>query len=133
MSYKIFAINPGSTSTKVALFEDDRKIFSANVAHDAEELKKFVHISDQFDYRKDTILAEVEKAGQSLETCDAFSGRGGGLVACPGGTYEVNDRLFEHAKVGFTVKHPATLGPQLAKYFADMYGAKPRDSPVIAR
>ncbi len=124
MSYKIFAINPGSTSTKVALFEDDCKVFSANVTHEAEELKKYKEISDQFDYRRETILKEVEKAGRTLTDCDAFSGRGGGLVACPGGTYTVNDILFEHARVGFTVKHPACLGPQLARYFADQYHAR---------
>lgn len=124
MAYRVFAINPGSTSTKVALFEDDRKIFAANVAHDAEELKKYKEISDQFEYRRDTILAELEKAGQTIENCDAFAGRGGGLVSCLGGTYTVNDTLYEHARVGFTVKHPACLGPQLAKYFADLYGAK---------
>lgn len=124
MAYKVFAINPGSTSTKIALFEDDKKIFSANVAHEAEELKKYKEISDQFDYRKETILREVENAGMTLSDCDAFSGRGGGLVSCPGGTYTVNDTLFEHARVGFTVKHPACLGPQLAKYFADLYGAR---------
>ena len=121
---KIFAINPGSTSTKIAMFEDDKKIFAANVAHDAEELKKFAQISDQFEYRRDMILAEVQNAGLTLEDCDAFSGRGGGLVSCPGGTYTINEKLYEHAKTGFAVKHPATLGAQLAKYFADKYGAK---------
>ncbi len=124
MSYKVFAINPGSTSTKIALFVDDKKIFSANVDHDASELKKYEEISDQFDYRKETILKEVQKAGQDISDCDAFSGRGGGLVSCAGGTYTVNDKLYEHAREGFTVKHPAILGPQLAKYFADLYGAK---------
>ena len=124
MAYRIFAINPGSTSTKIAMFEDDKKIFSANVAHEADELKKFKEISDQFDYRKDMILAEVAKAGLTLEGCAAFSGRGGGLVSCPGGTYTVNAKLYEHARTGFAVKHPAILGAQLAKYFADEYGAR---------
>ncbi len=124
MAYKIFAINPGSTSTKVALFLDDRKIFSANVDHDAEELKKYKEISDQFDYRKDTILRELQKAGQDISDCNAFAGRGGGLASCAGGTYRINEILYEHAKAGFTVKHPAMLGPQLARYFADAYGAE---------
>lgn len=124
MSYKIFAINPGSTSTKVALFEDDKKIFSANIEHEAEELKQFKEINDQFDYRKDKILAHLKEAGQDISDCDAFSGRGGGLVSCPGGTYTVNSKLYEHARLGFAVKHPATLGSQLAKYFADEYGAR---------
>jgi butyrate kinase len=122
--YRIFAINPGSTSTKIAMFEDDKTLFSVNVSHDADVLKTFPEISDQFEYRRQTILEEVEKAGYSLEGVAAFVGRGGGLVSMPGGTYTVNDILFEHAKVGFTVKHPATLGPQLAKYFAEQYGAQ---------
>ena len=124
MGYKVFAINPGSTSTKIALFEDDKKIFSSNVAHDAAELKKYKEISDQMEYRKNTILRELEKAGEDISDCVAFSGRGGGLVSCPGGTYSVNDKLYEHSKEGYTVKHPAILGAQLAKYFADRYGAK---------
>lgn len=122
--YKIFAINPGSTSTKIALFVNDEKIFSSNVSHDAEKLKEFAEISDQFDYRKETILAELSKENITIDDCDAFSGRAGGLVGLEGGTYPVNDILHEHARVGFTVKHPATLGPQLAKHFAEQYNAK---------
>ena len=124
MAYKIFTINPGSTSTKIALFEDVKKVFSANVAHDAEELKKFKEIGDQFEYRKDTILAELKKAGQDISDCDAFSGRGGGVEPCVGGTYRVSDLLYQHAKEGRSVKHPANLGPGLVKYFADKYGAQ---------
>lgn len=122
--FKIFAINPGSTSTKIAMFEGETTLFSVNVTHDAEVLKTFPEISDQFEYRKQTILDEVEKAGYCLDDVDAFVGRGGGLVAMLGGTYAVNDKLYEHAKVGFSVKHPATLGPQLAKYFAEKYQAE---------
>ncbi len=124
MSYRIFAINPGSTSTKIALFEDEKKIFSANIDHEASELARFNDISEQFDYRREIIECYVEKAGYSLSNVDAFSGRGGGLVSVEGGTYDVNDILLEHARVGFTIKHPATLGPQLAYYFAKEYGAK---------
>ena len=121
---KIFAINPGSTSTKIALFEDDKMVFSRNVSHDAEELKKFKEIRDQFPYRKETILKELAEAGQTLEGTDAFVGRGGGLVNIVGGTYTVNDKLLEHARIGFTVKHPATLGAQLACDFAQTYGGQ---------
>ena len=121
-AYKVFAINPGSTSTKIAMFEGDKEVFSKNVSHDAEELKKFVEINDQLPYRKQTILDELAAAGQTLEGVDAFVGRGGGLVNIAGGTYTVNDKLLEHARVGFTVKHPATLGAQLAHEFAGQYG-----------
>lgn len=121
-SYKVFAINPGSTSTKIAMFEGDKEIFSKNVSHDAEKLKEFKEISDQFDYRKETILKELAEAGQTLEGVDAFSARGGGLVNVEGGVYKVGEKLLEHARVGYTVKHPATLGAQLADAFAKEYG-----------
>ena len=107
---KIFAINPGSTSTKIAMFEGGKELFSRNAAHDAAVLRKFREISDQFDYRRQTILDELAKAGQSLKRVDAFSARGGGLVNVEGGVYEINDILLSHARQGFTVKHPATLG-----------------------
>lgn len=122
--YKIFTINPGSTSTKIAMFEDDNMVFSKNVQHDGEKLKEFAEISDQLPYRRQTILDLLAEEGITLEGVDAFAGRGGGLVALDGGTYNVNDKLLEHARVGFTIKHPATLGSQLAHEFAEQYGGK---------
>ncbi len=122
--YRLFAINPGSTSTKVALFEDDREIFSVNVTHDAARLKDFAEIADQLPYRRETILNELSKRGLSLDGTDAFIGRGGGLVGCDGGTYEINEALLHHARIGFSVKHPATLGSQLAAEFAATYGGR---------
>ncbi|MHB8076392.1 butyrate kinase [Desulfosporosinus fructosivorans] len=122
--YKIFVINPGSTSTKIALFENDKELYSKNVTHDAEKLKEFPEISDQFDYRKETILGELAKNNISLGGTNAFVGRGGGLVGLEGGTYTINEVLLHHARIGFTVKHPATLGSQLAKDFAATYGGE---------
>lgn len=123
-NYHIFAINPGSTSTKIAYFEGNNKVFGKTVEHDANELKKFKEMSDQLPYRKKTILDELKKADISLENVDAFVGRGGGLVSMEGGTYIANDVLLEHARICFTVKHPATLGSQLANEFAQSYGTK---------
>ena len=121
---KILTINPGSTSTKVALFYGTEELFSANIVHEAAVLKTFAEINDQFDYRKDTILKVLQERGIDLGEVDAFSGRGGGLVALEGGTYEINDKLLEHARAGFTIKHPAMLGSQLAYYFATLYGKR---------
>lgn len=122
-TYKIFAINPGSTSTKITMFDGD-EVFSKNVSHDAEKLKEFKEISDQFDYRKETILEELAEAGISLEGVDAFSARGGGLVNVEGGVYRVGEKLLEHARVGYTIKHPAALGAQLADAFCKEYGGR---------
>ena len=63
MSYTIFTLSPGSTSTKLAVFKDDQQIFKTNVMHDPEVLKSFKEIKDQMPYRKETILSELEKAG----------------------------------------------------------------------
>jgi butyrate kinase len=122
--YKLFAINPGSTSTKIALFENEKELFSANVAHEPAKLKEFRDITDQFPYRKETILSELAKSNISLQGVDAFVGRGGGLVALEGGTYTINDTLLHHARIGFSVKHPAIFGSQLAYDFASTYGGR---------
>ena len=125
MPYRIFAINPGSTSTKIALFEDEKKIFSANVSHDASELKKFKELKEQLPYRREMIRKLLEDNHISLENTDAFVGRGGGLLSVVGGTYEINDILLEHARTCRNgVIHPATLGSQLADEFAKEYGGR---------
>ncbi len=119
---KFFAINPGSTSTKIALFEDETCLFSSNVSHEQEVLATFKEIKDQLGYRKETILSEVKKAGYSLDDVDAFVGRGGGLMPLEGGTYKINDILLDHARACLAGAHPATLGSQLAYQFAGEFG-----------
>ena len=123
-AFKVFAINPGSTSTKIALFEGEKELFSKNVSHDASKLKEFKEIKDQLPYRKETILHELATAHISLQGVDAFSARGGGLVSVKSGVYNIGKILLQHAIEGHTVKHPATLGAQLAHLFAKEYGGK---------
>ena len=123
--YKVFAVNPGSTSTKIALFEGDTCLFSKNVSHDAKELEKYENLSQQLPYRKDMIRKLLDEAGFGLSDVDVFVGRGGGLLAMDGGTYAVTDLVLDHARsCANGVIHPATLGPQLANEFAEEYGAK---------
>lgn len=122
---KIFAINPGSTSTKIALFEDGNQVFSKNVSHDAFQLAQYETISDQLPYRKETIEQLLTTDGISLSGVDAFVGRGGGLLPLEGGTYEIDDLLLSHAVIGANgIAHPAQLGPQLARAFQTIYGGK---------
>ena len=109
--YKVFAINPGSTSTKIALFEGDACLFSKNVSHDAKELEKYEKLSEQLPYRKKMIRKLLEEAGFGLSDVDVFVGRGGGLLAMEGGVYAVTDMVLDHAKnCANGVSHPATLG-----------------------
>lgn len=122
MAYKIFTINPGSTSTKIALIQGDETLFSKNVSHDANKLAEFDGISAQKPYRMETILALLNENNVNLDGIDACVGRGGGLMAMEGGTYEVDDILLDHATRGANgVQHPAQLGPQLALEFAKQY------------
>lgn len=119
--YKIFTLSPGSTSTKLAVFENENELFKINVTHDPEVLKNFKEISDQLDYRKETILGEVSRAGINLEEMDAFAAYSGGLESMAGGIYPVNEMILKHSKEGRTVKHPAILGAQLIYAFSKVY------------
>ena len=122
MAYRILAVNPGSTSTKIALFDDDKEIFSKGLVHTKEELSQFKEIQDQKDYRRGCVEAAMAENGYALEDVDVFVGRGGGLLALIGGTYKVTDLLAEHASRGMTGQHPAQLASQICKDFADKYG-----------
>lgn len=119
---RILVINPGSTSTKVAVFEDDAQVFSKNIDHDAAELARFPDIPDQLPYRRDVILGELEAAGYPLDSFGVFVGRGGGMDPCEGGTYVVEGLLLEHARTCHATRHPSVLGAVLSYEFASQYG-----------
>ena len=122
-TYRILVINPGSTSTKVGVFDGETEVFTKNVAHEAEKLAEFKSVSDQMPYRRDLILEALAENDVDISTIDAFVGRGGGLLALEGGTYAVNDVMLDHAYRGANgVQHPAQLGSQLANAFATQAG-----------
>ena len=121
-TFRIRAVNPGSTSTKIGLFDNDTEIFTTNISHTKEELSQFKEIQDQKDFRREMVEKTMAEKGYSLEDVDIFVGRGGGLLALVGGTYAVTDLLAEHASRGMTGQHPAQLASQICKYFADKYG-----------
>lgn len=124
-AYKVLTINPGSTSTKIALFEGEKCLYSQNVSHDANELDKYKTMPEQLPYRRETIMNLLNEAGITLDDVDVFVGRGGGLLAMEGGTYEVTDLMLDHARTCANgVIHPAALGSQLAHEFAAQYEKK---------
>ncbi|MFA6506135.1 MAG: butyrate kinase, partial [Treponemataceae bacterium] len=127
--YRVLAINPGSTSTKIALFEGSQKLFGSEVAHEAAELRKCAEIADQFPLRRDTVIRAMAEAGLPLDGVgnggiDAYAGRGGGLTGCAGGTYAVNDIMLSDARSGRYAKHPASFGSILASDFAREFGGR---------
>ncbi|MDR1589078.1 MAG: butyrate kinase [Oscillospiraceae bacterium] len=119
---RILAVNPGSTSTKIALFDDYDEVFSININHESETLDALGAIQDQLEYRRDIIEKTVTDKGYSLSEIDVFVGRGGGLLPSVGGTYKVTELLVDHASKGMPGQHPAQLASQICKQFADKYG-----------
>lgn len=122
--YKVFVINPGSTSTKVAMFENDKKIFQTNVDHPVEELDQCKEIADQLPLRLATIKKALQDAGVSLEGIDAIAARAGSLAGLEGGVYRANEKLLEDSFTNKYVKHPNALGPTLAKKLTEEYGGE---------
>ncbi len=112
---KLLIINPGSTSTKISLFEDERTLFEENVFHDAPELLRYPTVNDQMPFRKALILSLLEKHGFPMEGVDAFVGRGGSAYSQKEGVTRIDSRLYEDTvrAVGGS-DHPAKLGVMLA-------------------
>ncbi len=120
---KIFTVNPGSTSTKVALIEDDKVLFSQTVSHDASKLAEFESIPDQLPYRINAIHQVLSENGISLDDIDAVAGRCGSLLSMEGGVYEVTDLVLHDSITAVNgVFHPAMLGATIAHTFAEEYG-----------
>lgn len=117
-SYTIFTLSPGSTSTKLAVFEGEERRFKANVTHDSEVLKNFSEIKDQLPYRVETIMKVLKENKIELASVDAFAAYSGGLEPMDGGIYRVDELVLKDSREGRTVKHPALLGAQIIDAFA---------------
>ncbi|MGQ1909814.1 butyrate kinase [Marinifilum sp. RC60d5] len=115
---RILAINPGSTSTKIAVFQGDKSVFLKNIKHTAEDLSQFIHISEQFEFRKNIIMQELLDAEIRIDLIEAVVGRGGLVKPIESGIYEVNDRLKEDLKVGVLGEHASNLGGLIADNIA---------------
>lgn len=113
--YRLLTINPGSTSTKIGVFDNEALIFEKSISHSVEQLKDFEKMVDQLDFRKGIILAELKANDFDIKDFDCVIGRGGLLKPIEGGTYEVNDLMIEHLKMGYQGEHASNLGGLLAK------------------
>ncbi|MCU0643538.1 MAG: butyrate kinase [bacterium] len=122
MVYRILVINPGSTSTKVAFFENETPRFEEKINHPIEQLKQFPNLWDQFELRKNDILEFLARYQISLQVLSAVVGRGGLLKPIPGGTYGVNDAMIIDARKGIQGEHASNLGCALARSIADQAG-----------
>ncbi len=121
-SYRILVINPGSTSTKVAVFDNEKAVFSISVAHSTSELSKFKRIIDQLDYRLKAIKTILQENNVDLKQIDGIVGRGGLLRPIPGGTYAVNSKMLKDLKQAKRGEHASNLGGILVHRLGKMVG-----------
>ena len=117
-SYQILVINPGSTSTKIGIFENNRMLLESTLRHTTGEIAQYPSIIDQFRFRKDAILDTLKKEGIGTSELSAICGRGGLLRPIEGGTYSVNDAMIEDLKIGYAGQHASNLGGILANEIA---------------
>jgi len=121
MSYRILAINPGSTSTKIAIYDDDNPLFTVSISHSAEELANFRSVPEQFHWRKDLIKGALRERGIDLPSINAVIGRGGVISPVESGVYIVNDDL-RHDLVHARLQHASNLGGLIAADIAGEIG-----------
>ena len=120
---KILVINPGATSTKICVFEDEKEVMRVGIDHEASEIAKYPHVVDQAPFRKEAILNTITEKGYKLEDFDAICGRGGLFKHIPSGTYKVNGtpvKVFNADKMQFKA---FTLGKSTYENIRKLYGA----------
>lgn len=111
---RILAINPGATSTKIALYEGERQLFKRSLEHSNQELEQYSQIFDQYPYRLELVLQVLREESIELNTLSAIVGRGGLLKALAGGTYRVNEEMIVDLKKAERGEHASNLGAVMA-------------------
>lgn len=124
MAYKLLIINPGSTSTKIGVYEGEKEVLEETLRHSAEEILKYDTIFDQLDFRKEVILKVLKEKGIDINELDAVVGRGGMLKPIESGTYEVNEAMVEDLKIGVQGPHASNLGGILSNEIAKEIGKR---------
>ena len=121
MTYRILTLSPGSTSTKVAVFDDDKEVFKANIKHSPEDLAQYPQAVDQRAWRTQCILDELEAHGVALSEIDAFSGYCGSMGPTVGGIFKIDETVCDHV-LNAGVNHPAILGAPILYDLAQQVG-----------
>ncbi|MBC1824839.1 butyrate kinase [Listeria seeligeri] len=119
MSFDVLTINPGSTSTKLAVYQGDKLLFEETIRHGMEELANFKNVQEQFDFRWQVLRRVIDAFGYDRNQLDAVVGRGGLLRPVAGGTYMVTDKMLEDLQENRYGEHASNLGAMLAKKLAD--------------
>ncbi|NLS44647.1 MAG: butyrate kinase [Firmicutes bacterium] len=122
MKKRILAVNTGSTSTEVQLWDGLDIVAQAKISHTERELIRDKDVFDQFDLRYSTVLKFLSDNNVEVKTIDAIAVRGGRLRPLESGVYRVNEKMLHHCKIGFQGDHPSNLASHVAKKIAEPYG-----------
>lgn len=122
MSYNILAINPGSTSTKIAYYQDETQVWVRNIEHDAQSLAPFKNIYDQYEMRRQLVIDTMAAQGSPIESLSAVVGRGGLLPPVKSGAYRVNQEMLDTLRYRPVNEHASNLGAVLAWSIAEPLG-----------
>ena len=116
--YRILAINPGSTSTKFAVYFNTKCVLNKTIRHSIDELLRYKNIIDQFDFRKALIIDAIVEEGIEVDSIKYIIGRGGLTYPMESGVYRINHQMIKHAREGVYGQHASNLGPLMADYIA---------------
>lgn len=122
MNHKILAINPGSTSTKIALYENEKEVFCKTLDHPAEEIEKYNNVQEQFEMRKEVVLSFLKENGYEVNELAAVVGRGGMVPSVKSGAYKVNEVMVDRLKNKPVIEHASNLGALIAYEIANSIG-----------
>ena len=122
MNERILVINPGSTSTKLALFVEDKQEWKESISHSAEELARFPGINEQLDFRRELVLQALEEHSEPLSGLAAIVSRGGALPPVHTGAYQVDEHLVQALHDRPIDQHAANIGAAIALQLADRVG-----------
>lgn len=121
MNYRLLIINMGSTSTKVGVYSDAAPVWVQTITHPREEITRYLHFMDQYEYRLDGILSLLEEKGERLENFHGIVSRGGTIQPVSGGTYVITPKMLADSQCGRYGDHPCNIGGQIAYDLARQY------------
>mgnify|MGYP002571253967 CR=1 FL=1 len=122
MIYRILAINPGSTSTKIAVYDNEKQILVKSIDHKVEDLEKYDKVQEQFEMRKEKVLKALKENNIKLDSLSAIVGRGGLLPPVKSGAYLVNDEMIDRLVNRPTLDHASNLGAMISYSIANEIG-----------
>lgn len=116
--YRLLVINPGSTSTKIGIFDNERSVLEKSIRHESEVINRYEKVIDQYEFRKEVILETLDYEGINVSKLSAVVGRGGLLRPIEGGTYTVNAAMLDDLRKGYAGEHASNLGGIIAEEIA---------------